>query len=517
MRVRPGRSPGPRAPARLAGLPAGADTAPVPHRRPFSRTISATPDVQAPMSEPTEIRRLTYADLPQVIAIERRAFSTPWSLAMFVLELSKPSGICLAAARGGRLVGYLVCSRYDMVWHLMNVAVDDRLRREGIATALIERLSPWPTRRASSTRWRCARPTPAIRLYERLRLPGAGRRRGYYHDNREDAVIMWRTAEAAANGSDAPAAAAPRARDPGARDELRRHLRRGGHPDGEIASNVIASQGLLHARYGGVVPEVASRRHLELVDAVTADALESAGMTLDDIEWVAVTRGPGLIGALLVGVLVGEGAGGGARAPADAGGPSARPRGGQHPWRPSRSRRPICAWWPAAGTPSWPGWTIRAPTRCWARPSMTPPARRSTRAPACWAWATPVAPSSTAWRSEGDPEAFDFPRSAPGDGSTSASAALKTALLYAVRDLGEEEAEAPPRRPGRLLPARHRDCTGGPGEPRRWAASASAAWLSAAAWPPTRELRASADGARGRPGGGGCGSPPRSCAPTTRR
>ena len=49
------------------------------------------------MSPDLQIRRLTYADLPQVIAIERRAFPTPWSLAMFVLELSKPSGICLAA------------------------------------------------------------------------------------------------------------------------------------------------------------------------------------------------------------------------------------------------------------------------------------------------------------------------------------------------------------------------------------------------------------------------------------
>ena len=92
------------------------------------------------MSEPTEIRRLTYADLPQVIAIERRAFTTPWSLAMFVLELSKASGICLAATRGERLVGYLICSRYDTIWHVMNVAVDDRLRREGLATALLEHL-----------------------------------------------------------------------------------------------------------------------------------------------------------------------------------------------------------------------------------------------------------------------------------------------------------------------------------------------------------------------------------------
>ena len=72
--------------------------------------------------------------------------------------------------------------------------------------------------------------------------------------------------------------------------------------DGRIASNVIASQGLLHARYGGVVPEIASRHHLELVDAVTADALERAGVGLDAVATVAVTRGPGLIGALLVGV-----------------------------------------------------------------------------------------------------------------------------------------------------------------------------------------------------------------------
>jgi N6-L-threonylcarbamoyladenine synthase len=73
-------------------------------------------------------------------------------------------------------------------------------------------------------------------------------------------------------------------------------------PEGEVRANRVASQGLLHARYGGVVPEIASRRHLELVDAVTADALETAGADLADVETVAVTRGPGLIGALLVGV-----------------------------------------------------------------------------------------------------------------------------------------------------------------------------------------------------------------------
>jgi N6-L-threonylcarbamoyladenine synthase len=71
---------------------------------------------------------------------------------------------------------------------------------------------------------------------------------------------------------------------------------------GEVRSNVVSSQADLHARYGGVVPEVASRRHLELVSPVIREALSLAGATLDDVDAVAVTAGPGLIGALLVGV-----------------------------------------------------------------------------------------------------------------------------------------------------------------------------------------------------------------------
>jgi N6-L-threonylcarbamoyladenine synthase len=71
---------------------------------------------------------------------------------------------------------------------------------------------------------------------------------------------------------------------------------------GEVRASVVASQAELHARYGGVVPEVASRRHLELAAPVLAEALREAGASLDDIELVAVTQGPGLIGALLVGL-----------------------------------------------------------------------------------------------------------------------------------------------------------------------------------------------------------------------
>ena len=152
----------------------------------------------APPAAAIEVRRLTYADLPQVVAIERRAFTSPWSLAMFVLELSKPSGICLAAEIPGpgrdlELGGYLICSRYDTVWHVMNVAVDPEQRRRGIATALLERLLERVAPDAQLTLEVRRTNDGAIALYERLGFRSAGVRRRYYQDNGEDAIIMWRT------------------------------------------------------------------------------------------------------------------------------------------------------------------------------------------------------------------------------------------------------------------------------------------------------------------------------------
>jgi ribosomal-protein-alanine N-acetyltransferase len=120
---------------------------------------------------------------------------------MFVLELSKPSGICLAALRDGRIVGYLVCSRYETVWHIMNVAVDDRLRREGIASALLERLFEQADAPGEQYTLEVrASNAPAMALYELFGFRHAGMRRGYYHDNHEDALIMWRVVEGGADG-----------------------------------------------------------------------------------------------------------------------------------------------------------------------------------------------------------------------------------------------------------------------------------------------------------------------------
>jgi ribosomal-protein-alanine N-acetyltransferase len=156
------------------------------------------------------IRPLSYADLPQVIAIERRSFPTPWSLSMFVLELSRPSGVCLGAVDEGdytdghglrranpRLLGYLICSRYGDAWHLMNIAIDPSARRRGIATALLEELFARAGADAAYTLEVRTSNGAAMRLYERFGFQPAGVRKRYYQDTGEDALIMWRAGVAA--------------------------------------------------------------------------------------------------------------------------------------------------------------------------------------------------------------------------------------------------------------------------------------------------------------------------------
>jgi ribosomal-protein-alanine N-acetyltransferase len=162
----------------------------------------------------TTIRSLNYSDLPQVLGIERRSFPTPWSLSMFVLELSRPSSVCLAVTEEGeqgaqvgsegivrarpgrgaqqRLLGYLICARYAEDWHIMNIAVDPAARRRGLATALLEELfarvggeRPYTLEVRTSN-------GPAITLYERFGFRAAGVRKRYYQDTGEDALIMWR-------------------------------------------------------------------------------------------------------------------------------------------------------------------------------------------------------------------------------------------------------------------------------------------------------------------------------------
>ena len=139
-----------------------------------------------------EIRPLTYADLPRVVAVERRAFPTPWSLSMFVLELSKAGGICRAALIDGKLAGYMICARYDEAFHLMNIAVDPDHRREGLGRAMIDAMIERTGADANITLEVRVSNAPAIALYESYGFRGVGTRRRYYSDTGEDAIIMWR-------------------------------------------------------------------------------------------------------------------------------------------------------------------------------------------------------------------------------------------------------------------------------------------------------------------------------------
>ena len=142
-----------------------------------------------------ELRRIDADDLDLVETIERESYQTPWSRSMFDAELRKPSSLALGAFTAeGALVGYAFVSRYVDAWHVMNVAVSDSFRRRGIASALLERLfevTANDSRRGYTLEVRVSN-TGAIRLYERLGFEPRGIRRGYYTDNREDALIMWR-------------------------------------------------------------------------------------------------------------------------------------------------------------------------------------------------------------------------------------------------------------------------------------------------------------------------------------
>jgi N6-L-threonylcarbamoyladenine synthase len=204
--------------------------------------------------------------------------------------------------------------------------------------------------------------------------------------------------------------------------------------EGEIASNVIASQGLLHARYGGVVPEIASRHHLELVDAVTADALERAAARLDDIDTVAVTRGPGLIGALLVGVSSAKALAATRQLPLV---PVDHLHGHvvASTLEPNPAKTPYLSLVASGGhtflarvdDPS--GYSVLGQTLDDAAGEAFDKGAR------LLGLGYPGGPAIDRLAREGDPEAFDFPRSAPGELDFSFSG-LKTSLLYVIRDLG---------------------------------------------------------------------------------
>jgi N6-L-threonylcarbamoyladenine synthase len=206
-------------------------------------------------------------------------------------------------------------------------------------------------------------------------------------------------------------------------------------PAGEIRSNVISSQGI-HDRYGGVVPEVASRHHLELIDAVVDDALARAQAGLDDIGLVAVTQGPGLVGALLVGVASAKALAAARRlplAPVDhLQGHVAANFLGADPFAP-----PFLCLVASGGhtfiahVTAHDGFEVLGQTLDDAAGEAFDKGARLLGLP------FPGGPHIDRLAREGDPHAFAFPTGAGVAGMDFSFSGLKTALLYKLRQLGE--------------------------------------------------------------------------------
>jgi N6-L-threonylcarbamoyladenine synthase len=209
--------------------------------------------------------------------------------------------------------------------------------------------------------------------------------------------------------------------------------------DGHIRSNVVSSQGV-HDRFGGVVPEIASRHHLELVNAVVDDALDRAGATLDDVDLVAVTQGPGLVGALLVGVAT-------AKALAAARGlPLAAVdhldgHVAANFLEPDPIEPPFVCLIASGGHTLLTRVTDRRGYELIGQTLDDAAGEAFDKGARLLGLGYPGGPALSKLAATGDPAAYDFPTGARVTGLDFSFAGLKTALLYKVRDLGEQETE----------------------------------------------------------------------------
>jgi N6-L-threonylcarbamoyladenine synthase len=207
---------------------------------------------------------------------------------------------------------------------------------------------------------------------------------------------------------------------------------------GDVRSSVVSSQGV-HDRFGGVVPEIASRHHLELVNAVVDDALRQAGATLDDVALVAVTQGPGLVGALLVGVATAKGLAAARRLPLA---PVDHLQGhvAANFLAPDPIEPPFLCLIASGGHTLLVRVTDHRGYEVIGRTLDDAAGEAFDKGARLLGLGYPGGPALSRLALEGDPAAFDFPTAARVGGLDFSFAGLKTALLYAVRDLGEEEA-----------------------------------------------------------------------------
>jgi N6-L-threonylcarbamoyladenine synthase len=270
------------------------------------------------------IRRLEARDLPQVLAIEQACFTTPWSALAFEDELEGERRSWYVAESPEGVLGYAGMRAVHDTGHILNLAVRRDVQRRGLGTALLARLM------RDAVLLGLARVTLEVRdgnvagrsLYERAGFAAEGARPGYYADTGEDAIVMWTgrlddeegralVTSLIEAGERALEESGSSRQEPDlilaletSCDETAAAIVRGGR---EVLSSIVASQVDFHRRFGGVVPEIASRKHIEAIVGVVDEALEEAGVDFSELTALAVTHGPGLVGALVVGVAYAKG------------------------------------------------------------------------------------------------------------------------------------------------------------------------------------------------------------------
>ncbi len=247
-------------------------------------------------------RGLSPEDLPAIVGIERASFPSPWTPEMLAAELVVRFGWGrVAVDPSGEAVGFLIGRRFPDMWHVMDLAVALERRRQGVARALLREFVAAADAAGQPVLLEVREKNlGAVALYEAEGFVTLSVRKRYYADTGENALVMvrevnWRTRRAKELADISGAILAIES----SCDDTAAAVLTGA---GQVLSSVSHSQDAIHERYGGVVPEVASRAHVERMSAVVSEALREAECSMRDLEGVAVTVGPGLIGALLIGV-----------------------------------------------------------------------------------------------------------------------------------------------------------------------------------------------------------------------
>jgi len=239
------------------------------------------------------IREATIADLEQIMDLEHRCFvNDAWSQEVMASEITAPHTYYIVCLEDGKVVGYAGLSKLEASEQadIQTIATDPSVRGRGFGKAMMNLLTSKAKELGAKEIFLEVRADNVVaqKLYAMFGYRRIGIRKNYYQPDNVDAFVMQTdiTKEPVVIGIESSC------------DETGIGIVRGN----TLLANVISSSMDQHAIFGGVVPEVAARAHLEALIPVLDEALDQANITLDEVDAIAVTNGPGLAGALMVGI-----------------------------------------------------------------------------------------------------------------------------------------------------------------------------------------------------------------------